>query len=232
MSFMNCTKCGKPLNKEDVYCFSCGTININNPKNKIIKDMVEDKNYQYDDKNTWYVKMNNFFNNSIWIFVIINVIGVLLSIPIFKYIFSSSYNVFFWDFIIIFNFYKFCIELLLKKANLPWWGLFIPIYDVYLLFRLAFGNGLSFIVLLIPFFLFMMADVFMFSFSSALVALGGVLNVIALVLCFIISLVVLFWIGKRFGRSGIITVLFFYVIIPSIAFNKNYKYTEPLNDKQ
>ena len=36
------------------------------------------------------------------------------------------------------------------KANVPGWGAIIPIYNTYLLFKITFGNGWLFLLLLIP----------------------------------------------------------------------------------
>ena len=40
----------------------------------------------------------------------------------------------------------------------------------------------------------------------------------------IIPFVLLFKLGKAFGRSGILTLLFAFIIIPTTALSKNYQY--------
>lgn len=44
-----------------------------------------------------------------------------------------------------------CTWIMFKKANEPGWGAIVPFYNSYLLFKITFGNGWLFLLLLIPF---------------------------------------------------------------------------------
>ena len=44
-----------------------------------------------------------------------------------------------------------CLWKVFKKAGEPGWGAIVPFYDLYLEFKIAFGNGWFFLFLLIPF---------------------------------------------------------------------------------
>lgn len=224
---MKCVKCGKEITKYDAYCNNCGTINLNCDKNKVLQDMLEDKNYQYEVNNLWHNKLSRFLDNSKQLFVLLNLISFIISFPVFKYVFDigNRYNLLLLVFVLMLNFYRLCIQFILKKAKMHWWGMFIPGYDIYLMFKLSFGNGYLFILMLFPMMVFFVS-VDLLSSAAGLGILVFVLEMGSLIIILIEMLVLLFMIGRRFGRSGIITVLFFYVIIPSIAFNKKYVYDD------
>ncbi len=41
---------------------------------------------------------------------------------------------------------------LYDRAYEPWWAVFIPVYTTYVLFRMVYGEGWRFLLLLIPFY--------------------------------------------------------------------------------
>lgn len=43
-----------------------------------------------------------------------------------------------------------CFWKLFKKAGEPGWAALVPLYDSYVMFKIAFGNGWKFLLLLIP----------------------------------------------------------------------------------
>lgn len=107
---------------------------------------------------------------------------------------------------------------MLKKANIPWWGFFIPWYNVYLLSKLAFKDGWIFLIIFLPVGL------------PIIYVLLGIKSLITFlvklqeIIMFIYSLAFTFCLGKSFGRNGLITILFSFVVIPTIALSKKYKY--------
>lgn len=222
---MKCVKCGNDITQQDLYCPVCGTINLKNKENKIIASMANNKDYQYDEENTLIKKIIRKLDNCKALFIIINVILFLVSFPLFKYGFDigDRYNILLLVFSLMFDTYVLSLEVILKKSGLSWWGIFIPLYNFYLLFKLIFGNGYLFIISIIPLLVFWYAYDFL-SFVPPLVDITTFLKLGSMAAIVIEFMVIFFMIGKRFGRSGIITMLFSYVIIPSIAFNKKYTY--------
>lgn len=222
---MKCVKCGNDITYKDLYCPVCGTINLKNKENKIIDNMANNKDYQYDEENTFIKKIIRKLDNCKALFIIINIILFLVSFPLFKYGFDigDRYNLLLLVFTLLFDTYVLSLEIILKKAGLSWWGIFIPLYNFYLLFKLIFGNGYLFIISIIPLLVFWYAYDFL-SFIPPLVDITTFLELGSMAAIVIEFMVIFFMIGKRFGRSGIITMLFSFVIIPSIAFNKKYTY--------
>lgn len=56
---------------------------------------------------------------------------------------------------------------LFDKAGEPGWGAIIPLYNTYLLFKIAFGNGWLFLLMLVPFVNFVVAIMLPFKMASA-----------------------------------------------------------------
>ncbi len=222
---MKCVKCGNDITENDLYCPVCGTINIKNKENEVIASMANNKDYQYDEENTLIKKIIRKLDNCKALFIIINIILFLISFPLFKYGFDigDRYNLLLLVFSLLFDTYALSLEVILKKAGLSWWGIFIPLYNLYLLFKLIFGNGYLSIISIIPLLIFWYAYDFL-SYAPGLSGITTFLELGSMAAIIIEFMVIFFMIGKRFGRSGIITMLFSYVIIPSIAFNKKYTY--------
>ena len=82
-----------------------------------------------------------------------------------------------------------------KKANQPAWGAFIPVYNLFVLSEMVFGIGWLFVLEFLPYYL-----------------------------GYIFGLVSFFMLGKKFNTSGILTMLFPFIMIPVIAFNNKYQY--------
>ena len=222
---MKCVKCGNDITQKDLYCPACGTINLKNKENEVIASMANNKDYQYDEENTLTKKIIRKLDNCKALFIIINIILFLISFPLFKYGFDigDRYNLLLLVFSLLFDTYVLSLEIILKKAGLSWWGIFIPLYNLYLLFKLIFGNGYLSIISIIPLLVFWYAYDFL-SYAPELSGITIFLELGSMVAIVIEFMVIFFMIGKRFGRSGIITMLFSFVIIPSIAFNKKYTY--------
>ena len=66
------------------------------------------------------------------IYMIVNAVILILLIICMNYI---KVDIFGTSVIVVLYFYFFCFQKLLIKADLPWWGAFIPIYNIYLLFK-------------------------------------------------------------------------------------------------
>lgn len=216
---MKCSKCGEEINPEWRCCLSCGALNENHPAN-------QDKNIEIlslDDETPKDSLARNITLYSVnFVVFILGLIGLLViqnSVNLSPEI-SDHFGYVFILWIITY-FYFYCYQLLLKKANLNWWGLFIPIYNLYLMFKLAYGNGWHFLTLLIPPILIFASSYFAFKYNFAY---SKYIIYFAEILSTIISLSLTANIGTKFGRNGLITILFSIVVIPTIAFSKKYKY--------
>lgn len=222
----NCFKCGNELDNNYRCCMSCGAINPNHPDNKQTVEFLKNKgniNVNVTNNtnvvtnapnNEVVVKDNSVF--SITLFAIVNCVGfVILLLFLLTKNNDITYNLIMSS---IIYFYFVCFQLLLRKADLPWWGIFIPIYNLYLINKLAFGNGWSFIILFAPLILLIIC---------ALLNLLGLLAFITklwLIILYFYPIVFTFCLGKRFGRSGILTLILAFIIIPSMALSNKYQY--------
>ncbi|MBE5923298.1 MAG: signal peptidase I [Lachnospiraceae bacterium] len=54
-----------------------------------------------------------------------------------------------------------------SKAGEPGWAVIVPFYNLYVLFKIAMGNGWLFLLMLVPFVNFVVAIIMIFKLSSA-----------------------------------------------------------------
>ena len=117
------------------------------------------------------------------------------------------------------------IQRLLIKAKLPWWGIFIPIYDFYLICKLAFGNSNVFKLLVLMFIIYIGLTIYITNYPNGLdIKLINIVLLLYTILVGLISLSIPFGIGRSFNHSGIITLIFAPIIIPILAFSNKYTY--------
>lgn len=199
-----CINCGNEITKNMVSCPRCGVYNKNNNVPTPVYQEIgyEHSNYKYSKP----------------AFIIVNVIiFISLLVTVFSSLFMLEEEIIMiivgiiGTILVYFPF--FCFELLFIKAELPWWGLFVPIYNVILFYSLCTGNGASCLVEIIPVGISFLGVI---TSSIGLITFANAINSI-------IGIVLLFKLGRRFGRSGILTVLFGFVIIPAIALSKRYQ---------
>lgn len=196
-------------------------LNLEHPDNQTIKDMTSDNEVSSKPRYNTYIYEEKESQISKIAFYLVNLIIYLGLIIILNLSFKNA-NIFMIILVItIFYFYFICFQQLFKKAGFPWQGIFIPIYGNYLKFKLGFDNGWTFLVMLIsPILNFLGVRVMFiggFEISRLLFGLSSIVN-------FLIPPSLLFCIGKKFGRSGIITVLFSFAVISMIAFSNKYEY--------
>lgn len=113
-------------------------------------------------------------------------------------------------------FYGLCMQLLLYKASYPWWGYFIPGYNILLISKLATGKYTTVLYTLIPcVVLYFIQAKFASSILLyfALVGLGFDLLIMIGMLC---------GLADRFCRSNILMVLFAPIVIPVTALSSKY----------
>ncbi len=84
-----------------------------------------------------------------------------------------------------------------QKANEPGWAAIVPFYNYYVLFKITWGNGWMFLLLLIP-----LANI-------------------------VIAIITLVKLAKAFGKGGGFAcglIFLFYVFLPIMAFSKDIAY--------
>ena len=115
--------------------------------------------------------------------------------------------------------YLVSIQLILVKAGEHWWSLFIPVYDIYVLNRVIFGNGWMFLSLaIVPILMYLstMAGAILF-----IPVLMGLEAIVALV--YVIVGVNRF--SNSFGVNSLLVFFFPFIMIPLIAFSRRYTYS-------
>lgn len=164
-----CPRCGEFLKSNQRNCLKCGQLNFQNPDNEYMKKYVSKKTSVSTNKNTKIDKLSIFSNTrpdevfatkagDLFTFIITNgiIFILMLIIAFFSFYDNNLKNVLFsLDFSVALIMYSICyielysIELLLMKANKPWWiGLII--FGCYSLLALIFnllGLNVLFLIL-------------------------------------------------------------------------------------
>lgn len=203
--FIFCTRCGSRMKKEQRCCIKCGNLNFLNEDNNSMKKYAKSKLFSKK------VPVNRFINNNIkstdllyaekagsrkaclTFNLICYVIEVLCAIMITIFNINNGMSYFALALIIIFltyfNYSLMGLQFCFMKANLPWWSVFVPFYNLYNWFLLTFKNGWLFLIIFIP----IIGQIFLF--------------------------ISYFNFGRKFDRSGIISFLFFPFVVGNIGFD-------------
>lgn len=217
---MFCPNCGNKIVSSNNYCIRCGYSLQSNTTVSNSVNVTQNSNASSKNNNISYTR--NYSSDSG--FVVTNmIIYVLVILLIFLFLFSVKESTLVLVVAISFSisyFYFVCYQKLLIKAGLPWWGMFVPMYNVYLMNKLSFGNGLY---MFVPIILTISAYFNLLLFKDNL-TIAVSINSIIYIVVYIFPVIQLFCLGRKFGRSGIITALFSFVVIPTIAFSDKYDY--------
>ena len=213
---MICPKCGKEMDPSWRCCLACGALNESNKVNSS-NDSIETLSLD-DHVNNKDLSSNMTMYSVNFVLYIISLIALLV-IKFNNEILDS----FIYKFIIITlsSFYLLCYQIIFKKANLKSWGIFIPVYNLYLMFKMAYGNGWHFLTLFIAPILIVAGTYFG---STSDIKITKYVNIVSAIIFSIVSLALTANIGSKFGKSGILTVLFAPIMIPYIAFSKKTRY--------
>ncbi len=200
-----CDKCGTSYSSSQRYCMKCGNLNYSHPSNQSMKQYLN-----YDVVNQSYVNNGNakLSHNSVDPYlaekrgclignIVIHIILIALSVGLTYYASKALYIYTLVATVItvgITFIYNYSGSLIFVKAREPWWFYYIPIFNTYTMFKIAFGNGGMFLLLLVP----------------------GV-NIIIL-------FVYLYKLAERFNHNKLLTILFPYVMLPIIGFSNNDEY--------
>lgn len=167
--FLICTRCGAKIRKTQRNCLKCGQLNFVNPDNEYMKKYVPKNSMKnVNNVNNSKVEKLSIYNNmrpneviakntgNLSIFIVTNILIFFLGLFIIlstKFDFSNkSFYIMVIGYIVTFlNFYS--IQLLLMKANKPWWCAFVFLLICLIMyFVLQFNlKILIFIFLLISF---------------------------------------------------------------------------------
>lgn len=216
---MVCPRCGAILNPEQRYCMKCGALNYEHPDNQKMRKYITEQ--EFEQANEEYQKVANGPAQTIEIagkvyadvpvadkkttYVDTRVMVGLLFIvtlclsAIYYFVFPYSFTMIFW-LCLLFFILVFAILTnisIYMKGGYSGFVPFIPFYGQYAYFDIALGNGWLFLITLIP------------------------------VVGVIYALYTSYKIGKTFGKSGWLTLLFPFIMLPIIAFSDRAVYHGP-----
>ena len=216
---MVCPRCGAELNPKQRYCMKCGALNYEHPDNQKMRNYITEQ--EFEQANEEYQKVANGPAQTIEIagkvyadvpvadkkttYVDTRVMVGLLFIftlclgAVYYFVFPYSFNMVFW---LCFLFFIWVFAILTNisiymKGGYSGFVPFIPFYGQYAYFDIALGNGWLFLITLIP--------------------------VVGVIYAFYTS----YKIGKVFGKSGWLTLLFPFIMLPVIAFSDKAIYNGP-----
>lgn len=200
--YIYCTRCGAPMKREARYCMKCGNLNYDHPDNQKMKEFAPKQEKTYEIGSGKITANTSFTANSMehatntgnkQVFLTVNVLWFLLTYGlsvVLGILHIINFSAVFFIFLILslFNIYIIPLEIINMKANKPWWGALVPIYNIALLTEIAFGKMIYFLFYFIP-----------------------VVNMFFLLVAF-------YQLGKRFNKNPILTMLFNIFMLPIIAF--------------
>lgn len=245
-----CSRCGAEMKKSQRCCMKCGNINYSHPENaamlKYANNGVNNNNYVVGngsvnvantatitntnvktslDSNFNYV-VSPFIGNKITCVIVNFCLFILLIIRLFLALYNTGDNVIdiliSMEFLTYFSGFAFLflsiisLQFLYMKANKPWWFFWIPIYNLYVFYDIALEKGWLFIFNLLP-----------SIFNGILGALSlktGMLSTAMFVVSIVVNAIALFNLGRKFGYSGLLSVLFFPIEVIVMAFNTATSY--------
>lgn len=213
---MVCPRCGTTLNSKQRYCMKCGALNYEHPDNQKMKNYITEQ--EFEQANEEYQKVANEImgiagktyadlsatdkkNTYVDTRVMVGLLFVitLCLAAIYYFVFPYSFTMIFWLCLLFFVF-VFAILTTISiymKGGYSGFVSFVPFYGQYAYFDIALGNGWLFLITFIP------------------------------VVGFVYLLYTTYKIGKCFGKSGALTLLFPFIMLPIIAFSDRAVYSGP-----
>lgn len=208
-----CPRCGSEMDIRARNCLKCGYINPDHPDNKNMQKYIKNNVESYsigsgqsilNKKNGEYVNLTTVGRNTgskrlcFWVNIVIYLIFVF-GIGIYMFLKTgcllgaiSSRLYIYIIFASILMFIFYSIELVYMKMNKKWWSSLIPIYSSMELSDAVLKSSLLGLLVYIP------------------------------VIGQIFSLYLLFKLGVAFKKSGFLTMLFPFVMIPVIGFGSSF----------
>ena len=165
-----CSRCGAEMKKSARYCLKCGNLNYDHPDNEKYKKFEKHSGsmfYRVGSKKSIEKVENGSLalgskmggkNLCFWVnmFAFLLVMVITIIIAVVKYsdslllIVYSNFPVI-WLIICIYFLLFYGMELMFMKANKPWYGVFIPIYNLLLIAEMAMEKRIWALLFLVPF---------------------------------------------------------------------------------
>ena len=213
-----CPRCGNDVNINSRYCMKCGYLNPSHPDNKQYEQLINKNGmvgYTVSNGETgasFAVNANEVHGGgvetvfgdhtgSFTLCFALNFIFYLLLVAITIFAFYSMYGSFtsiisseicYVLFCIsLFSIYNYSTQLVYMKMNRHWWAALIPLVNMYSLSDAIYGNKLLNFLIFVP------------------------------VIGELYYIVLLFKMGKAFKVSGLLTILFPFIMFPIIGFGGN-----------
>ena len=205
-----CPRCGSEMKNNSRYCMKCGNLNIDHPDNKGMVKYISDakENYSFYEGNV-YIKDGNI--NSINNYVSLRksfkscfIVNIILYLVIILFTFFAYYNALgsieeVLKSNIVYNvigisvsfIYIFAYELIFVKLGFSWWKALIPIYNLMLISKRVFNNKYVWLLSFVP----IVGEIYL--------------------------IVLLYKLGVKFGKSGILTVILPIIMILIISFGES-----------
>lgn len=214
-----CSRCGEPMKKGQRNCLKCGQLNYENPINgrmRKYETAAREQQNPYVIGQGMATKATNHGlavremladkAGNLTLCAILNIlfyIGgvVLIFLVAFVHQNDLASILFNQRFLIVLIAYSFAfieiyaLQLLLMRANKAWWKALIPVYNLYVLYDITMDHGWLFLLTFVP--------------------IVGIVS----------TLVLLYRLGKVYGKNPWLTLLFSFIMIPVIGFDSttNYK---------
>lgn len=221
-AYIFCSKCGAPMKIDARYCMKCGTLNYDHPDNQSMRKYADksvnrndNKFFQTDFtpgemhksetdvvvggkviKEDSLIQTVDIKSHNYGARIIYTLLFSIFCFCLLKMFYNTSSVVAlsYSIYLFIYIFSFVTIANLYQKANYSFFTPFIPFYGQYVLCEMVFDKGILFLLLLIPF-----------------------VNIV-------FSIILLYKLGEKFGIHGIISVLFFPIVILLISYSNKYKY--------
>lgn len=218
---MKCVKCGREIDINSRCCLFCGAINMEEENNKkLVK-----KALSYNDRDIDVCDFSFTNNKAMYITDIVLLIMIIIFGFLMKTVFKCTPEEYMYLIKLLVRYIVGIVfQFVYKKAYLPWYGAFIPIYDIYLIFWLSCGLTRSnnrFVGTIIIFGMSFVVSVFSLFFRNIITIIIILISIIINVINYILIMCDM---ANRFKQNKILLVLFPYVMIPYITFNKNIRY--------
>lgn len=223
-----CPKCGFKLSPSSSICMHCGmSVTGGTDHNEMLLKAMDDK---YDKVSDYLPGERYLENKSKYIIpmLIVNLIIAALTIigemqvikaenTILTVNFASELTGIVVATTLVSTFYIICYQILLAKADLPWWGMYIPVYNTFLSSKLMTNNYFYvFLKLNIP---LVIAGVII-NFLPQMIA--GILAVAALIYTLVLAIKINAEFAHRFKVNSALLFFFPAIVIPIMAFSDRH----------
>ncbi len=211
-----CPRCGFKMKYSDRACVNCGMLNPYHPSNQaLIEDLTSvqatrdfarkhDINYMNEPTIPFYATFILFLClggiPSLFVAIANKILG-------FSMLATTAISIYELA----------CFSNLLQKSGNPWWASLVPIANIYFMYKLAFDN----------------AELILSGYiaGAVLTVVMGLVNPgLSVILAFGLTILILgvtilynIKLAKRFGANEFLTLIIPFIMIPYMAFYKNYR---------